>query len=157
MAVFTDLRPLLPAIQASTLVLYRRNDKFAGPPHARYQHIANAKLVELPGEDNLIYAGDSDKDLDRIEEFLTGAVPAPRSNRVLATVLFTDIVSSAEHLAELGDRKWHDLLDSPPNSTSSRNSRPRSGSAPFASRSNGPRPSRWNAATPTRANSRNNY
>ena len=113
MAVFTDLRPLLPAIQAPTLVLCRRNDNFAGPPHARYlaENILNAKLVELQGDDNLIYVGDSDKDLDEIEEFLTGAVHAPRSNRVLATVLFTDIVSSTERLAELGDRKWHDLLD----------------------------------------------
>ena len=113
LAVYTDLRPLLPAIQAPTLVLCRRNDNFAGPPHARYlaAHIPNAKLVELQGDDNLIYVGDSDKDLDEIEEFLTGAVHAPRSNRVLATVLFTDIVGSTERLAELGDRKWHDLLD----------------------------------------------
>ncbi len=113
MAVFTDLRPLLPAIQAPTLVLCRANDSFAGPPHARYlaENILNAKLVELQGDDNLIYVGDSDKDLDEIEEFLTGAVHAPRSNRVLATVLFTDIVSSTERLAELGDRKWRDLLD----------------------------------------------
>jgi len=113
MMVYTDLRPLLPVIQAPTLVLCRRNDRFAGPPHARYlaEHIPNAELVELQGDDNLIYAGDSDKDLDEIEEFLTGAVQSPRSNRVLATVLFTDIVSSTEHLAELGDRKWHDLLD----------------------------------------------
>ena len=113
MAVFTDLRPLLPAIQAPTLVLCRANDSFAGPPHARYlaENIVNAKLVELQGDDNLIYVGDSDKDLDEIEEFLTGAVHAPRSNRVLATVLFTDIVSSTERLAELGDRKWHDVLN----------------------------------------------
>jgi class 3 adenylate cyclase len=113
MSVFTDLRPLLPSIQAPTLVLCRRDDKFAGPPHAKYlaEHIHDARLVELPGEDNLIYVGDSDRDLDEIEEFLTGAVHAPRSNRVLATVLFTDIVGSTEHLAELGDRKWHDLLD----------------------------------------------
>jgi class 3 adenylate cyclase len=113
MMTLTDLRPLLPAIQAPTLVLCRRNDRFAGPPHARYlaEHIRHAKLVELQGDDNLIYAGDSDKNLDEIEEFLTGAVRSPRSNRVLATVLFTDIVSSTEHLAELGDRKWRDLLD----------------------------------------------
>ena len=113
LAVFTDLRPLLPAIQAPTLVLCRTNDRFAGPPHARYlaEHIANAKLVELAGSDNLIYVGDSDKDLDEIEEFLTGAVHAPRSNRVLTTVLFTDIVNSTEHLTEWGDRKWHDVLN----------------------------------------------
>lgn len=113
LAVFTDLRPLLPAIHVPTLVLCREGDRFVGPPHARYlaEHIADAKLVVLPGDDNLIYVGNSDADLDEIEEFLTGAVHAPRSNRVLATVLFTDIVGSTEHLASLGDRKWHDLID----------------------------------------------
>lgn len=113
LSVFSDVRPLLPTIQAPTLVLYRRDDQFAGKPHAAYlaEHIAGAKLVELPGEDNLLYVGDSDADLDLIEEFLTGAAHAPRSDRVLATVLFTDIVSSTEHLATLGDRKWHDLID----------------------------------------------
>jgi class 3 adenylate cyclase len=113
MAVLTDLRPLLPVIQAPTLVLCRQNDRFAGPPHARYlaQHIPDAQLVELPGVDNLIYVGDSDKDLDEIEEFLTGAIQAPPSHRVLATVLFTDIVGSTEHLAALGDQKWREVLD----------------------------------------------
>ena len=72
---------------------------------------SGAKLVELPGEDNLIFVGNSDADLDEIEEFLTGARHAPGTDRVLATVLFTDIVGSTEHLAELGDRKWRDLLD----------------------------------------------
>jgi len=101
------------AVQAPTLVLYRRGDRYAGKPHAVYlaEHISGAKLVELPGEDNLIFVGDSDTDLDEIEEFLTGVRQAPRADRVLATVLFTDIVGSTEHLAELGDRKWRDLLD----------------------------------------------
>jgi class 3 adenylate cyclase len=113
MLVFSDVRPLLTAVQAPTLVLYRRGDRFAGKPHAVYlaEHIAGATLVELPGEDNLIFVGDSDTDLDEIEEFLTGVRHAPRADRVLATVLFTDIVGSTEHLAELGDRKWRDLLD----------------------------------------------
>ena len=113
LSVFSDVRPLLPAIQAPTLVLYRRDDHFAGKPHAVYlaEHISGAKLVELPGEDNLIFVGNSDADLDEIEEFLTGARHAPRSDRVLATVLFTDIVGSTEHLAESGDRKWRDVLD----------------------------------------------
>ena len=113
MLVFSDVRPLLTAVQAPTLVLYRRGDRFAGKPHAVYlaEHIAGAKLVELPGEDNLIFVGNSDADLDEIEEFLTGARHARGTDRVLATVLFTDIVGSTEHLAELGDRKWRDLLD----------------------------------------------
>ncbi len=113
MLVFSDVRPLLTAVQAPTLVLYRRGDRYAGKPHAVYltEHIAGAKLVELPGEDNLIFVGNSDADLDEIEEFLTGARHAPGTDRVLATVLFTDIVGSTEHLAELGDRKWRDLID----------------------------------------------
>jgi class 3 adenylate cyclase len=113
MQVFGDVRPLLPAIQAPTLVLYRRGDQFAGKPHAAYlsEHIPGAKLVELPGEDNLIFVGDADADLDEIEEFLTGARHAPATDRVLATVLFTDIVGSTERAGELGDRKWRDLLD----------------------------------------------
>jgi len=113
MLVFSDVRPLLAAVQAPTLVLCRRGDRFAGKPHAVYltERISNAKFVELPGEDNLLFAGNSDADLDEIEEFLTGARHARGTDRVLATVLFTDIVGSTEHLAESGDRKWRDLLD----------------------------------------------
>jgi class 3 adenylate cyclase len=113
MLVFSDVRSLLPAVQAPTLVLCRRGDRFAGGPHARYltEHIASAKFVELPGEDNLIFSGNCDADLDEIEEFLTGTRQQPRTDRLLATVLFTDIVRSTEHLAESGDRKWRDLLD----------------------------------------------
>jgi class 3 adenylate cyclase len=113
MLVFSDVRPVLPAIQAPTLVLYRRGDRFAGKPHAVYlaKQISGAKMVELPGEDNLIYVGNGDTDLDEIEEFLTGVRHAPGSNRVLATVLFTDIVGSTEKAAELGDRTWRDVLD----------------------------------------------
>jgi class 3 adenylate cyclase len=113
MMVFTDLRSVLTTIHAPTLVLYRRGDRFAGKPHAIYLagHISQTQLVELPGEDNLIFVGDSDADLDEIEEFLTGARHATGTDRVLATVLFTDIVGSTEHAARLGDRKWRDLLD----------------------------------------------
>jgi len=113
-AVHADVRPLLSAIQAPTLVLYRSGDQWVGEAHALYlsEHIAGAKLVELAGEDNLIFAGDADADLDEIEEFLTGARHAPATDRVLATVLFTDIVGSTERAAELGDRRWRDLLDS---------------------------------------------
>jgi class 3 adenylate cyclase len=113
MQVFSDVRPLLGAVQAPTLVLYRRGDRVAGKPHAVYlaEHISGAKLVELVGEDNLIFVGNSDADLDEIDEFLTGTRHAPQADRVLATVLFTDIVGSTGHLAELGDRKWRDLID----------------------------------------------
>jgi class 3 adenylate cyclase len=113
MVVYGDVRPLLSAIQAPTVVLYRRGDRFAGKPHATYlaEHIPGAKLVELPGEDNLMVVGDSDADLDEIEEFLTGTRHAPMTDRVLATVLFTDIVGSTERAAQLGDRAWRGLLD----------------------------------------------
>src|SRR5262249_4166811 len=70
------------------------------------------RFVELPGEDHLPWVGDADAVLDEVEEFLTGARPSPESNRVLATVLFTDIVDSTKHAAVLGDRAWHDLLES---------------------------------------------
>jgi class 3 adenylate cyclase/alpha-beta hydrolase superfamily lysophospholipase len=113
MVTYADVRALLPAVQAPTLVLYRRGDQLAGKPHAEYlaDHISGSRLVELPGTDNLMYVGDSDADLDEIEEFLTGARHAPETDRVLATVLFTDIVGSTERASELGDRKWRELLD----------------------------------------------
>jgi pimeloyl-ACP methyl ester carboxylesterase len=111
--VYTDVRALLPLVQAPTLVLYRRDDLFAGRPHAEYlaSHIPGAKLVEVPGADNFIFAGDGDADLDEIEEFLTGARQSHVTDRVLATVLFTDIVASTERAAEVGDHRWRDLLD----------------------------------------------
>jgi class 3 adenylate cyclase len=111
--LFADVRPTLPAVQVPTLVLCRRGDKFIGKAHAAYlaAHIPGAKLVELDGEDNMIFAGDSEADVGQIEEFLTGAAHPPVTNRVLATVLFTDIVGSTERAAKLGDRAWRDLLD----------------------------------------------
>jgi class 3 adenylate cyclase len=110
---YADVRPLLSAVQAPTLVLYRDGDHFAGRPHAVYlaEHIAEAKLVEISGEDNLMFVGDSDADIDEIQEFLTGVRRSSVRDRVLATVLFTDIVGSTQRAAELGDRRWHDLLD----------------------------------------------
>lgn len=109
----TDLRPLLPMVQVPTLVLCRSGDVFGGPNHARYlaEHISGAKFVELPGQDNLMYVGDSDAIVGEVEEFLTGARHAAETDRVLATVLFTDIVGSTDRAAQLGDRKWRDLLD----------------------------------------------
>jgi class 3 adenylate cyclase len=111
--VFADVRPVLSAIQSPTLVLYRRGDRWVGKPHAVYlaEHIEGAKLVELPGDDNLFFVGDSDTDVDEIEEFITGNRHVPETDRVLATVLFTDIVGSTERAAELGDQKWRDVLD----------------------------------------------
>jgi class 3 adenylate cyclase len=113
MALLSDVRPLLGSIQAPTLVLCRSGDQFIRRPHSVYlaEHIPGAKLVELPGEDNLMFAGDSDAVVDEIEEFLTGARHPPETDRVLATVLFTDMVGSTERAAEVGDRRWRDQLD----------------------------------------------
>jgi class 3 adenylate cyclase len=113
MAMLTDVRPLLGSIQAPTLVLCRSGDQYLRPSHSVYlaEHIPGAKLVELPGEDNLMFVGDTDAVVGEIEEFLTGARHPPESGRVLSTVLFTDIVGSTDRAAELGDRRWRDLLD----------------------------------------------
>jgi pimeloyl-ACP methyl ester carboxylesterase len=109
----TDLRHLLPSIQVPTLVLCRSGDQITGPDHARYlaDHIGGAKLVELPGADMLMYLRDADAVVDEVEEFLTGTRHVPETDRVLATVLFTDIVGSTQQAAQLGDRRWRGLLD----------------------------------------------
>lgn len=108
-----DLREVLPSIRVPTLVLHRAGDRHIRVGHGRYlaEHIPGAKYVELPGEDHLFYVGDTETMLGEIEEFLTGVRPLPDSDRVLATVLFTDIVTSTERAAQVGDRRWKDLLD----------------------------------------------
>ena len=108
-----DVRAVLPTIRVPTLVLQRRDDVYREPGHARYlaDHIPAAKLVELSGADHLPYVGDSDAILDEVQEFLTGVRPPPEHDRVLATVLFTDIVGSTERASEIGDRAWKELLE----------------------------------------------
>jgi pimeloyl-ACP methyl ester carboxylesterase len=108
-----DVRGVLPAIRVPTLVLHRSGNRFIDVRQGRYlaEHIAGAKLVELPGEDHLFHAGDSEALVAEVEEFLTGERPAPDADRVLATVLFTDIVGSTEKAAALGDRAWRALLE----------------------------------------------
>jgi pimeloyl-ACP methyl ester carboxylesterase/class 3 adenylate cyclase len=107
-----DIRAVLPAIQAPTLVLQRVGDRIVPSDQARYlaQTIPHARLVEMPGIDHIPFLGDADAIVDEIEEFLTGARPAPESDRVLATVLFTDIVGSTEHQAAVGDRAWRSVV-----------------------------------------------
>ncbi|HEY6585013.1 MAG TPA: adenylate/guanylate cyclase domain-containing protein, partial [Gaiellaceae bacterium] len=108
-----DVRPALPTISVPTLVLQREGDLDVKLEEARWiaGQIPGAKLVELPGNDHLIWAGDVDELVDEVEDFLTGSRPAPASDRVLATVLFTDIVASTERASELGDRRWRELLE----------------------------------------------
>ena len=109
-----DVRPVLPTIRVPTLVLQRTGDRIVNVENGRYlgRHIPNAKYVELPGADHFPYVGDTDAILAEIEEFLTGARHAPEADRVLATVLFTDIVGSTAHAAGMGDQRWRDLLGS---------------------------------------------
>jgi class 3 adenylate cyclase len=114
--VAIDIRDALPAIHAPTLVLHRTGDRLVRPDLARYlaQHIPNARMVELPGDFHLSgELGRDDDALDAIAEFITGgaAEPAVGFDRVLATVLFTDIVDSTARAAALGDRAWTDVLE----------------------------------------------
>lgn len=107
-----DIRNVLPAIRIPALILHRSDDRDVDVGGARYiaEHIPGAKYVELPGEDHLPFVGDQDAILDEVEEFFTGARHGPEPDRVLATVMFTDIVRSTERVAELGDRHWRELL-----------------------------------------------
>jgi class 3 adenylate cyclase len=109
-----DVRAVLPAIQAPTLVLHRERDTAVDIRHARYlaEHIPGARLCELPGDEALAFGPAAHALLDEIEEFLTGARPAPEPERILATVMFCDIADSTRTAAELGDRRWRELLES---------------------------------------------
>lgn len=113
MSVNSDVRHVLPVIRVSTLVLHRSGDPVTRVGGARYmaEHIQGAKYVELPGEDHFPWTGDADAVLDEVEEFLTGARHGPELDRMLATVLFTDIAGSTERAVELGDRQWQELLE----------------------------------------------
>jgi class 3 adenylate cyclase len=108
-----DVRPVLPLVQAPTLILHRRGFGLVPIAHGRYlaEHIAGAKLVELPGSDVDLSWETPELALDDIQEFLTGLRGSVQPSRVLATVLFTDIVGSTERAARLGDRRWRQLLE----------------------------------------------
>jgi pimeloyl-ACP methyl ester carboxylesterase len=107
-----DIRDALPLVQAPTLVLHRAGDRDADVEEGRYiaGRIPGARFVELPGDDHVPHVN-PDQILDEVEEFLTGSKPAPVSERVLATVLFTDLVASTEKAREVGDRAWTELLE----------------------------------------------
>jgi class 3 adenylate cyclase len=108
-----DVRDVLPTIRLPTLVMHRREDSFLKIEHGRYlaEHIPGVRYVELEGTENLIGAGDSEAIVGEIEEFLTGTRHRREPDRVLATVLFTDIVGSTQRAAELGDSRWRGLLE----------------------------------------------
>jgi pimeloyl-ACP methyl ester carboxylesterase len=109
-----DIRHILPAVRVPTLLLHSRNDRVTEFGASQYmcERIPEAKLVELHGIDHIPWGCDSDIILDEIEEFLTGTRLGVEPDRLLLTVLFTDIVGATERAAVLGDRRWHDLLDS---------------------------------------------
>jgi class 3 adenylate cyclase len=106
-----DVRAILPAIAVPTLVLHRSGDLDSRAEEGRYiaERIPGARFVELPGIDHFP-AINADQILDEVEEFLTGVRPVPQPDRILATVLFTDIVGSTQKAAELGDARWRELL-----------------------------------------------
>jgi class 3 adenylate cyclase len=108
-----DVRHLLPSVRVPTLILHRTGDALVPVAAGRYlaEHIPEARYVEIPGIDHLVVDNETqDVIADEIEEFLTGVRPAPEPDRVLATVLFTDIVGSTDRASAMGDRKWVDLL-----------------------------------------------
>jgi class 3 adenylate cyclase len=108
-----DVRDTLPRVAAPTLILHRDNPNFSPVAHGKYlaEHIAGSRFVELPGEDALYWVGDTGPILDEIEEFITGVRGGSEAERLLTTIVFTDIVSSTERAALLGDDRWRDLLD----------------------------------------------
>lgn len=109
-----DISAIVPTIRVPTLVIHRTDDVTINVEGGRYlaKHIPGARYIELPGVDHPPWVGgNADEIADAIEEFLTGSRAPVETDRVLATVLFTDIVGSTEKAAALGDRGWHDLLD----------------------------------------------
>ena len=112
MAMQIDIRDILPTIAVPTLVLHRRDDQAIPIEDGRYiaDRVVGARFVDLPGRDHWPWIGD-DRAIEEIQEFLTGVRDAGEPERVLATVMFIDIVDSTQHAARLGDRRWSDLLE----------------------------------------------
>jgi class 3 adenylate cyclase len=113
MNTYVDVRAVLPSIRVPTVVMHRADDRDANVEEGRYiaSQILRARFVEFPGADHAWWTQDRDAVLDEIEELVTGVRPAPEPNRVLATVLFTDLVGSTERVRELGDHRWAELLE----------------------------------------------
>jgi class 3 adenylate cyclase len=105
-----DTRAVLSAVQAPTLVVCRRNTPRAAQWRYLAEHIPGAELVEWESPDRFPFAANAGRVIDSIEAFLTGELSVARPDRVLATVLFTDLVSSTPQVAQMGDRRWRDLL-----------------------------------------------
>ncbi len=108
-----DVRDVVPSVHVPTLVIHRRHDRLVNVRNGRWlaENLPNAKLVEVPGDDHVPWYQDPELTLGEIEEFLTGVRGDPDPERILATVLFTDIVDSTRLAAKLGDRRWHEVLE----------------------------------------------
>jgi class 3 adenylate cyclase len=113
MVLELDVGSVLSTISVPTLVIHRAGNEYVGAEHGRYlaEQIPSARYVELPGRDHHYFFGDADGLLDEVQEFLTGVRPSGEPDRVLATVLFADVVGSTGRAVEVGDRRWHDVLD----------------------------------------------
>jgi class 3 adenylate cyclase len=113
MFIEIDVRDVVPTVQVPTLVLHRRFDHLVNVRHGRWlaDHLPNAKLVELAGGDHLPWGEGAEELIDEVQEFLTGTRYTPEPDRILATVLFTDIVDSTDTAAQLGDQRWREVLE----------------------------------------------
>lgn len=113
MSLDLDVRHVLPAIRVPTLVLHRSGDRVVRVEHSRYlaEHIPGPRYVEVPGQDHYFWFGDPEPIMAEIERFVSGLTGEGAFDRVLATVLFTDIVGSTKRAAALGDRAWRQLLE----------------------------------------------
>jgi class 3 adenylate cyclase len=120
-----DIRDVVPSVHVPTLILHCRRDRLVNIGHARWlaAHMPNAKLVELEGDDHTMFGEHREVSLAEMREFLTGTREAPRPARLLATVLFTDIVDSTKTAAEFGDERWRETLQSHQDTVRSRLSR----------------------------------
>ncbi|MFL6241695.1 MAG: alpha/beta fold hydrolase, partial [Acidimicrobiia bacterium] len=108
-----DVRALLPRVQAPTLVIHTTDNTMFSVEHGRYlaAHLPGARFVEIPGRDHVVLWESGETVSDEIETFITGVRPAARAERVLAAVLFTDLVGSTQRAREFGDRRWRRVLD----------------------------------------------
>ena len=109
-----DVRDVVPTVQVPALILHRAHDRLVNIRHGRWlaDHMPNARFVELPGDDHAIWYEEPELILGEVQEFLTGTRDAPEPERILATVLFTDIVDSTRTASELGDQRWREVLES---------------------------------------------
>jgi pimeloyl-ACP methyl ester carboxylesterase len=114
MAFDIDVRDVVASVRVPTLILHALGDRVCHVENARFlaANIPAARYVEFPGADHLMFGELADPALAEIREFLTGVREAPESDRVLATILFTDLVGSTDRARELGDRRWRELLES---------------------------------------------